>query len=1270
MADRIEKILLQLDIDTSQLVINLQKANDKIELLQKQQATARLELKKMEEAGIQTGATYDNLVRQINGFDVSLKVASDEARNYTKQLKLVEQANKSQEGSLNEQKALLSILTAQYNQLSEEERLNSEAGKKLGAEILKITDNLKAQEQAVGNARRNVGNYQAAITAAFESFNKAKGNVNDVKLAIDQLNQKFREGGISEQQYNTEIGQLNQQLQESQSETDILGQKLDDLKNIVTENGEGFKSLRQRLREARDEATLAQDKFSAGLIDEKQLVSAQQKVADLSEEVSDFNKRVEALNPEAKFKAFTQVASGLAGGIGAVSGAVGLLGGESEDAAQALLKVQQFMQFTQGLNQLAELGDAFKSLRIVLGFTTVATQANTIAEGKNVIAKEANIVVTEATVVAEEAATVATKGLTASMAGLAVPLTVLAIVAGGVLAAFDAFGETEFAGQTRDIAEAVKQENTEHERTIKLLSDVNRSQVTQAENALKQAQANKQLQLSKATTTTEKEQIVKNTAPEIQGLENELLRIKLDALAKEEDENKKHLLNLQFQRDNAGIERITGATQEARDAAAKAEQEANNEIDAIREKNAAITNEERKLNTELLLIPKQREQERIQQEKDFDNRRKDALNQASLIRIGLIKDAEEMELEAEREQSKQKIVKLLEDEKANSELIIAEKQASQQRILDIVKKFALQDVQERNALEVALTVEGTQARIDAEIFAAKRLRDELLKNDRLTFVERQRIQADAENKLIALESNRVNLLQDQANAEVDVERRKQIAIQDIRSRQANSPTDQFEAERIRIEENFKFQIDELNKANEEKVNAIADQANREVQLNIQNATEQERNTKEFKDRQQAILDKANDKIIASDQATNEERKQLFLQSGQDLVDITEKRFVAESQLKVLSLQRTESELNTELASVQKGSQREIELRKQLELVKNEITREGINARLSFLKFELEAGRGLTEKEYAEYLLLLQKMKEASAEATQVSISASLDQIKLIVSEASQAIGALEGIYNAAHAQSQRQAEQRLNQIQSTLDAELAAIDERQAKEEGTFVKRTASQEKYDQLREDARNKAADQERRIKLRQFKADQDAAAIQAAIKGAVAFVEALPNYYLAALVALSTAAEISIIEGQQPPEFSKGGFTGYGNPKNTSLTLGRKPYTYHLNEYVIPDPVLSRPDVKNYVHGVLEPIRMGTMPSVFGVPVSSPSQRSFESGGFAQVPLSSTTAINIQQVTAEEIKAIVGETVSQMKVSVAVQDISEQQGIVTKVEGRANH
>jgi hypothetical protein len=93
-----------------------------------------------------------------------LQKINAERRAAVKEISTLTAANESQLGSNERMKAQLKLLTTQYNGLSASERENSNVGKKMGADILSLTEKLKANEKAVGDNKRNVGNYSGALS--------------------------------------------------------------------------------------------------------------------------------------------------------------------------------------------------------------------------------------------------------------------------------------------------------------------------------------------------------------------------------------------------------------------------------------------------------------------------------------------------------------------------------------------------------------------------------------------------------------------------------------------------------------------------------------------------------------------------------------------------------------------------------------------------------------------------------------------------------------------------------------------------------------------------------------------------------------------------------------------------------------------------------------------------------------------------------------------------------------------------------------------------
>jgi len=160
--------------------------------------------------------------------------------------------------------------------------------------------------------------------------------------------------------------------------------------NVNTSGAEGsIGSLKKQLREAQNEVVSLSDKFGATSV---QAVNAAKKAEELRDRIGDAKALTDAFNPDAKFKALTASLSGVAGGFGAVQGAMALFGNESENVQKTLLKVQSAMAISQGLQAIGESVDSFKNLgtviktQVISAFTTlrgaiIATGIGALAVG-------------------------------------------------------------------------------------------------------------------------------------------------------------------------------------------------------------------------------------------------------------------------------------------------------------------------------------------------------------------------------------------------------------------------------------------------------------------------------------------------------------------------------------------------------------------------------------------------------------------------------------------------------------------------------------------------------------------------------------------------------------------------------------------------------------------------------------------------------------------------------------------------------------------------
>lgn len=152
-----ETILIELDFDVSDFTKSAAKLNGEIDKLNKQQ-------KELKKSGDINSITYQENTQ-------ALKANKKELAETNKTISNLTTANKANAGSNEQLKAQLSLQTAEYNKLSKEQKKSTERGKELKTGISQITEELKGNEEEVGDNRRSVGDYGKALGATpFGSF--------------------------------------------------------------------------------------------------------------------------------------------------------------------------------------------------------------------------------------------------------------------------------------------------------------------------------------------------------------------------------------------------------------------------------------------------------------------------------------------------------------------------------------------------------------------------------------------------------------------------------------------------------------------------------------------------------------------------------------------------------------------------------------------------------------------------------------------------------------------------------------------------------------------------------------------------------------------------------------------------------------------------------------------------------------------------------------------------------------------------------------------
>lgn len=191
-------------------------------------------------------------------------------------------------------------------------------------------------------------------------------NINDTDISTMSYNEMSKELGllrkaakdagdaITRQKYSARIQELDKALKSMDAEMGVFNRNVGNYAEGVEK---GTASMRQQIKELRDELTRLSpetEEYAKKLI---QLAEKQKIVADIQEEAKfasqDYGDRLATI---------TKVGTNLASGFAAVQGAMALFGTESENLGKVLVKLQAIMALVQGLDGLDGLGKNLKGL--------------------------------------------------------------------------------------------------------------------------------------------------------------------------------------------------------------------------------------------------------------------------------------------------------------------------------------------------------------------------------------------------------------------------------------------------------------------------------------------------------------------------------------------------------------------------------------------------------------------------------------------------------------------------------------------------------------------------------------------------------------------------------------------------------------------------------------------------------------------------------------------------------------------------------------------
>ena len=220
MSEENKTILLKVTLDTADLKKSGDEASKKLEELKAKQAELKAENK-------QGSVEYAKLSAEIRQ---QSKILNDSA----KALVINEKLNKANSGSINEMREALAMGTTAYNALSKEERENTIIGKQLQAQNKAISDSLKEQESAIGDTRRNVGNYGSSIADLKKQLKELKNEMAGLDAGSEEYQQASQKAG----ELGDKIKEVNENVKASTGGTGFeklsnnLGMVQEDLMNL------------------------------------------------------------------------------------------------------------------------------------------------------------------------------------------------------------------------------------------------------------------------------------------------------------------------------------------------------------------------------------------------------------------------------------------------------------------------------------------------------------------------------------------------------------------------------------------------------------------------------------------------------------------------------------------------------------------------------------------------------------------------------------------------------------------------------------------------------------------------------------------------------------------------------------------------------------------------------------------------------------------------------------------------------------------------------
>jgi hypothetical protein len=206
MAEKI--IIAEFDLDMESAIKDTIRLKEEIEVLKGQTKKAKTEQGELSSEYIQ--------------YSAALKSTQASLRTQEQLLIKASSATNAQAGSIEQLRDQLYIVSKQWSSMSQAERDNTETGKALTAEKLRLKNAITDLEISTGNYTGQVGNYEVATKSVRQEIKELTAAITKAKLAGDENSDTVKD-------QKNRLGELKDAMADTAAEAKILGS---DTKNL------------------------------------------------------------------------------------------------------------------------------------------------------------------------------------------------------------------------------------------------------------------------------------------------------------------------------------------------------------------------------------------------------------------------------------------------------------------------------------------------------------------------------------------------------------------------------------------------------------------------------------------------------------------------------------------------------------------------------------------------------------------------------------------------------------------------------------------------------------------------------------------------------------------------------------------------------------------------------------------------------------------------------------------------------------------------------